>query len=54
MTLGSLLRGPDGHHGAHWQRYFAQLSRGGEAVVTLTNYTKDYRAFLKPASRLGL
>jgi hypothetical protein len=24
---------------------FAQLSRGEEAVATLTNYTKDYRQF---------
>ena len=44
MTLGSLLRGPDTDDSAG-NAMFAQLLHGKEAVTTLTNYTKDYRAF---------
>jgi PAS domain S-box-containing protein len=44
MTLGSLLRGPETDTLAG-NAIFAQLSRGKEAVATLTNYTKDYREF---------
>jgi hypothetical protein len=44
MTLGSLLRGPETDT-VTGNAIFAQLSRGGEAVATLTNYTKDYRRF---------
>jgi PAS domain S-box-containing protein len=43
-TLGSLLRGPD-TESFTGDAMFAQLLRGEEAVATLTNYTKDYRAF---------
>jgi PAS domain S-box-containing protein len=44
MTLGSLLRGPDTDT-LTGNAMFAQVLRGEEAVATLTNYTKDYRAF---------
>jgi PAS domain S-box-containing protein len=43
-TLGSLLRGPETDT-LTGNAMFARLSRGEEVVATLTNYTKDYRAF---------
>jgi PAS domain S-box-containing protein len=43
-TLGSLLRGPDTDTSAG-TAMIVQLLRGEEAGATLTNYTKDNRAF---------
>jgi PAS domain S-box-containing protein len=43
-TLGSLLRGPDTDNSAG-TAMIVQLLRGEEAGATLTNYTKDKRAF---------